>query len=330
MVRQRRQHCTDVGARARVDAGERVDQAVRGRVRDELRGDLLGDPASGGGVVGEVLQVGLRHCLAVGGGVGVAEAEDLDSTGGVGVDVVLRFVRLAPVDRVAGQEHGRRLDHRLRVARRATDGVQLQQLAALVLVRLALHRLPVVEVGAHRRMQRAGDEQVLEPAERVAADGGVVVVAVDPGAVMAHGDVHVVGPELGHGLEHGPLGVDPAQDAPVPEVVAVLPRLLAGARVGRCLLGRRAPQVREPAVDVGDLAASGTLAGASCASSQASGVPAARSLVSARWVNPVPNRFRNSRSREVAASAPVGAVFMVQKDEALYFLDRSMRSRCWV
>ncbi len=48
------------------------------------------------------------------------------------------------------------------------------------------------------------------------------------------------------------------------------------------------------------LAASGTLAGASWASSQASGDPAARSWVRARWVKPVPNRFRNSRSREVA------------------------------
>src|SRR4051794_14176974 len=50
---------------------------------------------------------------------------------------------------------------------------------------------------------------------------------------------------------------------------------------------------------------SGTEEGSSWASNQVSGVPEARSCVRAFWVKPVPNRFRKSRSREVAAS-PAG------------------------
>ena len=57
-------------------------------------------------------------------------------------------------------------------------------------------------------------------------------------------------------------------------------------------------------------AASVTEAGASWAASQASGVPAARRDDSAFWVNPVPKRLRNRRSREVATvdAAAVGGV----------------------
>ena len=64
------------------------------------------------------------------------------------------------------------------------------------------------------------------------------------------------------------------------------------------------------------LADSATLAGESCRSSHASGLPAARSCARARWVNPVPNRFRYSRSRDVADSTWAGAT-AVQKDDAL-------------
>ncbi len=76
---------------------------------------------------------------------------------------------------------------------------------------------------------------------------------------------------------------------------------------------------------------SGIDSGDSCWRSHASGVPAWRSCPSARWVNPVPKRFRYSRSREVAADEPfesgsgsgirpgVGSVVVlaVQKDVAL-------------
>ncbi len=66
---------------------------------------------------------------------------------------------------------------------------------------------------------------------------------------------------------------------PVPELVAAF-----SAGVRHC----GSNQLSTAAI----LAASGTLAGESCFSSQASGVPAARSWRRARWVKPVPNRFR--------------------------------------
>ncbi len=56
------------------------------------------------------------------------------------------------------------------------------------------------------------------------------------------------------------------------------------------------------------LADSGTLAGCSWAASHASGLPAARSFASACWVNPLPSRFRNSRSRLVATGSELAQV----------------------
>jgi len=78
---------------------------------------------------------------------------------------------------------------------------------------------------------------------------------------MADWDVPQVGPELGHRLEHGPFGVDPAKDAPVPEVVTVLPRLFPGAGVGGRLLGGGATQGLGSAVDGGDLGRLGHVRG---------------------------------------------------------------------
>ncbi len=236
------------------------------------------------------------------------EVEHLHGAGGVLVRVVGHRERRAPVGGVAREQLGGVLDHRLGVAGAATDRVQLEQLATLVLVGLVLHRLPVVEVEPHRRVQRAGDQEVLEPAERVLADRLVVVEAVRPGPVVADRDVQVGRPEVGHRLQHGALGVDPTQDAPVAEVVAVLPRRLGLGPVGVVLLQRRTTQEVEPAVHGGDLGRLGDgLRVPAAPRARPPGCRRRAAWPAPRWVNPVPNRFRYSRSRWVAAM-PAGLV----------------------
>ena len=184
----------------------------------------------------------------------MGEAEDADGSGAVRHRLVVRLEGLAPVNGVAREDPGRVLHHGLGVAGVAADGVQLEQLAALVLVGPVTHVGPVVQVQPHRRVQRGGQQEVLEPAEGVLADRGVVVEAPDPGPVVVGRDVQRVAPEVDHLLQDGAFGVDPAQHRPVGQLVGVDPAALDLADLllpaGRGLVE---PQRGEPVVDDRDL-----------------------------------------------------------------------------
>ena len=195
----------------------------------------------------EVAQVRTVSVGPVGGGVGVGEPEHLHGSGGVPGGVVRRRPGLPGVDGVAREQLGGVLHHLLGVAGAPADRVQLEQLPALVLVGRVPHRRPVVEVEQHRRVQRAGDEEVLEGAQRMGPDGVVVGLAVDPGAVVVGVDVQVVRPEADHVLEHLPGRVDLPQHRVAREVRGVLPAALGAGLVGRPLGGGRVVHVREVA-----------------------------------------------------------------------------------
>ena len=188
-------------------------------------------------------------CQAVVRRVGVAEAEHPDRAGGVLPRVVALLPGAAEVDPPAAEDHRGVADHLLGVARRPADGVQLEQLAAVVLVGRVADRAEVVEVGEHRRVQRARDEQVLEPAERVLPHGLVVADPVDPRRTADGADVEVVGPEVDHRLEHLAVAVDPPQHRPRRQLVGVAVAHLALGELHR----RGLPQLGEPPVEVADL-----------------------------------------------------------------------------
>jgi hypothetical protein len=141
----------------------------------------------------------------------------------------------AGVDGEPGEDPGAVADLGLAVAGADADGVELEQLAAEVLVRGPLRRGGVVEVGQHRRVRGGRLEEVGEPAERVPPENvGVVAVAVVPDVVAGAGDVEVVRPDVDHHLEQlppaprGPAQGGPAQvEHEVPGAVGV-----AGADLG--------------------------------------------------------------------------------------------------
>ena len=135
---------------------------------DEADRQLAGDVARRRRVVGEIAQVLAGHLAAVGAAVRRREAEHLHPAGRVDRRVVVGLPGVPGIDGVAGEDPRRCLDHVLGVARRASDGVQLEQLAALVLVREVLGRLVVAQVEQHRRVQAGGDEQVVEVARGTA------------------------------------------------------------------------------------------------------------------------------------------------------------------
>ena len=143
------------------------------------------------------------------------------------------LVRLA--NRPAG-EAARHRDHvLLGVAAVHSQGVELQQFAAVVLVqavRLARqllgrserpgregsdlkyvgrHGLPVVQVEKHGRMTRSGQQKVLEFAQHVRPDG-IALIARQHGAhaVLALEDVEVVEPEIGQHLFQLPVRIERA------------------------------------------------------------------------------------------------------------------------
>ncbi len=123
--------------------------------------------------------------------------------------------------------------------------MQLEQLPTVVLVGRVAHRAVVVEVAEHRRVQRARDQQVLEPAERVLPDRLVVADPVDPRRTADRADMQVVGPEVDHGLQHLPVAVDAAEHRPRRQLVGVPVADLALGELHR----RRLPELGEPAVD---------------------------------------------------------------------------------
>ena len=189
---------------ARKTLGQVGDQGLRRIVADEPHGELAGDGPGRRRVVRQVAQVRRGHRAAVRGGVGMAEAEHADGTHRVGFGVVVGLEGAWIVHRPAGQDLGRVLHHVLGVARVRTDRVQLEQFAAVVLVGRIAHGLGVVEVEQHRRLQADRGQQLVEPAQGVGPDHGVVLLATEPGLVGERRHVEVVRPQVHHVLEHGP------------------------------------------------------------------------------------------------------------------------------
>src|SRR3989454_6758833 len=75
-----------------------------------------------------------------------------------------------PLDTPASED-ARHVDHvLLRVAAVHAEGVQLEQLAGVVLVEPQRDALPIIEIEQHRRALGRGDQEILEPAQRVRAD----------------------------------------------------------------------------------------------------------------------------------------------------------------
>ena len=248
-----------VGAAAAVDLGELGDQRRRRVVVDEADGELARDPARGRRVRGEVAEVGDRDLLAVRARVGVAEVQDLHPAGRV-LGGVVEVLHRAVVDGEAGQQAGSRLHHRLGVAGLDADGVQLEQLAGVVLVRRVLVAVGVVEVGEHRRVPRRRDQHVAELPEGVLADHlQVVEVPGRPDVRRRARHVEVVGPEVDHRLEQLPVGPRGACDVGVAEVEHRVP--LEAADRSDELVGRH-PQGGPPAEQAGHAPCRGPATGA--------------------------------------------------------------------
>ena len=106
-------------------------------------------------------------------------------------------------NRPAGETARHFHDILLRVAAVNAEGVQFQQFARVIFVRLFRHVLPAidppVEIPKHGRTEGGGAEHVGEFAERVLADHLAVVRHLEPFAVALGGiNVEVVRPELHH------------------------------------------------------------------------------------------------------------------------------------
>ncbi len=159
--------------------------------------------------------------------------------------------------------------------------MQLEQLAALVLVGVLLVGHGVAEVDAHRRVDRDGLQQRLERAQRPRPDRFAVVHAPGVDAVGADRHVEVVLPELRHGLEHLALAHHPPQQQPVLVVGHDLP----AADLAAVVLGRDPPTAttsgREPRAErvAGGV---GHAAGLSCQSNHCCAPPCARTCVGQR------------------------------------------------
>ena len=199
-------------------------------------------------MVGQVGQVRRDDRAAVGVGVRVAEAHDLDRAGPVRRRVVRRGPRRPHDDLVARQDPRGRLDVVLGVVA-AADGVQLEQLAAEVLVGRHLRRVRVVEADAHGRVWDGGDQHLVEATQSVRADGAAVVGAEAEHAVVVDRNVQVVLEELGHRLQQLPPRAHPAQQAPALVVGHRRPGL-AGHRLVVRPHRRRVPgEPRPPALE---------------------------------------------------------------------------------
>ena len=131
------------------------------------------------------------------------------------------------LDRPAGERARHLGDVRLRVAAVHAERVQLHQLARVVLVQPRLPATlgaprghgevrpggePVVQVEEHRRMARAGADEVGKAAQRVRADDVALVGRDVPADVALRGEhVEVVEPEVDHDLLELALTLDRAE-----------------------------------------------------------------------------------------------------------------------
>ena len=124
---------------------------------------------------------------------------------------ILRF----QIDADAGQYLRQRLDVRLGIARADAHGVQLHDLARVVLVDVAGRIVGIVEITQHRRMVQRRREEIAELAEGMGADGVILVVAdenADVGLVLMH--VEMIEPEPGHAFTQLFRRIERAQDGP--------------------------------------------------------------------------------------------------------------------
>ena len=140
------------------------------------------------GGVGEVRDEGLRHGLAAARGR-VRVVKPKTDTGRPSASTTGTRTRRCRRSPYAGEDAGGVLDVGLVVPRVHPDRVQLEELAALVLVGRVLRRVAVVEVGQHRRVAGDAPQEVLEASERLAADRVLVAGARLVRAVV--GDRHV-------------------------------------------------------------------------------------------------------------------------------------------
>ena len=192
----------DVAARAAVGLRHLAHQAPGRVVGDEPDRKAPGQPPGGRRVQGEVLEVGVQRRSPVGVGVAVGEVEHPDPAGGVPLGVVAGTERRRGVEGEPGEQLGGGHHLPLGVAGLPAHRVQLEDLAAEVLVERALPVQVVGEVAGHRRVRDRRPQQVGEGAERVLADHPVVVGAPRPRAPLARRHVEQVGPEVDHGLVH--------------------------------------------------------------------------------------------------------------------------------
>ena len=204
------------------------DETRRRRVRDEALAELVGDAMGGRGMMGEVVDVVERHGEAfVGAGVLRGPSQHLHVPDVVVVRLVVEGAVIhvvVPMDAEPREDQGRRVHLVLGVARIHADGVELEQLAPVVLVRVVLRGLGVVEVGHHRRVGRRGGQHVRELAQGVAPDHIAVVVVTRPPHVVARvGHVQVVRPEVDHHLEQLALAPRRAHDRHDAELLHQLP-----------------------------------------------------------------------------------------------------------
>ena len=155
------------------------------------------------------------------------------------------LVALLGVHAPAGEDAGGVLDVVL-VVGADPDGVQLEQLAAQVLVRVLGGGVAVVEVDEHRRVRHGGEQDVLVPAEGLRAEGLAVRAAEEVCRLAVQRHVEVVLPELRHQLEDLTVGEDPAHQHVALVVLAHAEgahhaHLVLGPHALRALVERRPP-----------------------------------------------------------------------------------------
>ena len=111
----------------------------------------------------------------------------------------LSFGRIARVDAAAGEDERELLHVLLRVAGVDAEGVQLHELAGVVLIDVPGGILVVVQIGQHRRMLERREHQILELPERMRPDRPIGVVGDEPAQIrlrLMHAEV--VEPEPHH------------------------------------------------------------------------------------------------------------------------------------
>ena len=198
---QRAEHRRDRRVVLEVDAGQHRDERVGRIVGHESHRELVRDALRRRRVVREVRRQRGDDGLAAGvRAVGVGEAEHLHGADPV-VPGLVGVLAGVGVDAGAGED-ARGIDHAFLAVRGVdADGVQLEQLAPLVLVGVLRRRLAVVEIREHRRVLGDGEQQVAELAEGVRADRVGVVRPRLRRPVLEDRDVEVVAPEVLHHRE---------------------------------------------------------------------------------------------------------------------------------